>query len=220
MKEEERAQRDFERAQREAATEQERYERALEKARAEVEKAQGAAIESANAKVRDLESRLAEAQAKSERAKSMAEQTRRGYIYVISNIGSFGEQVFKIGMTRRLDPLDRVRELGDASVPFQFDVHAMIYSEDAPTLEKNLHRQFADRSVNLVNMRKEFFELPLNEIEAFAKAQGSTIEFSQLAEAREFRETLALREKAASAARAGEQKSETQAAFPTSLANP
>jgi hypothetical protein len=217
LKEEERAQRDFERALQEAATEQERYEKALAKARAEVEKAKGEEIDAANAKVRELEEKLAEAQAKSERAKSMAEQTRCGYIYVISNIGSFGEKVFKIGMTRRLDPTDRVRELGDASVPFQFDVHAMIYSEDAPNLEKGFHRQFAERSVNLVNMRKEFFEIHLDEIEAFAKSHGVTMAFTQLAEAREYRETLALREKAALAAKAGEQKPETQREFPATL---
>ena len=220
MREEERAQREFERAQQEAATEQERYEKALAKARAEVEKAKGEEIDAANAKVRDLEEKLAEAQAKSERAKSMAEQTRCGYIYIISNIGSFGEKVFKIGMTRRLDPIDRVRELGDASVPFQFDVHGMIYSEEAPTLEKSFHRQFMERSVNLVNTRKEFFELRLDEIEAFAKSQGVTMEFTQLAEAREYRETLAIREKTALAAKAGEGKLETQAEFPATLTLP
>ncbi len=217
MREEERAQREFERAQLEAATEQERYEKALARARAEVEKAKGEEIEAANQRVLDLEAKLAEAQAKAERAKSMAEQTRRGYIYVISNIGSFGETVFKIGMTRRLDPLDRVRELGGASVPFQFDVHAMIYSEDAPSFEKNLHRKFADRSVNLVNMRKEFFDLHLDEIESFTKSQGMTMEFTKLAEAREFRETLALRQKVALAAKAGEEKPETQGEFPATL---
>ena len=193
MREEERAQREFDRAQQEAASEEERFERALSKARAEVEKAKGDEIEAANAKVRALEEKLAEAQAKLERAKSMAEQTRCGYVYVISNVGSFGESVFKIGMTRRLEPMDRVRELGDASVPFQFDVHAMMYSDDAPTLEKDLHRQFADRSVNLVNMRKEFFAVSLDEVEAFAKTKGVTVEFTQSAEAREFRETCSIR---------------------------
>ncbi|MEN6526308.1 MAG: GIY-YIG nuclease family protein, partial [Candidatus Polarisedimenticolia bacterium] len=94
---------------------------------------------------------------------------------------------------RRLEPMDRVRELGDASVPFQFDVHAMMYSDDAPTLEKDLHRQFADRSVNLVNMRKEFFAVSLDEVEAFAKTKGVTVEFTQSAEAREFRETCSIR---------------------------
>ena len=79
-----------------------------------------------------------EAQEKKERALSMAQQTKRGHVYVISNIGSFGENVYKIGMTRRLEPTDRVKELGDASVPFQFDIHAMIYSDEAPTLENEV----------------------------------------------------------------------------------
>jgi hypothetical protein len=133
----------------------------------------------------------------------MAEQTRSGYIYVISNIGSFGEKVLKIGMTRRLDPMDRVHELSGASVPFHFDVHAMISTDDAPAFEREFHRQFESRSVNLVNMRKEFFDLPLQEIEAFAKAKGLTVEFTKLAEAREYRQTLALREKAIVATQVG-----------------
>ncbi len=192
-KEEERAQRDFERAEQEAATDQSRYERMLAKARAEVEEAKGDELETVNARVRELEEKLAEAQAKMERAKSMAEQTRCGYIYVISNIGSFGERVFKIGMTRRLEPMDRIRELGDASVPFPFDVHAMIYSDDAPALEKELHQQFENKSINLVNMRKEFFEVSLDEIEAFARSKGVTVEFTRLVEAQEYRETCATR---------------------------
>jgi hypothetical protein len=216
MKEEERAQREFERAQQEAATEQTRYEKALAKARAEVEKANGEEIEAANAKVRELEQKLSEAQAKMQRAKSMAEQTRCGYIYVISNVGSFGERVFKIGMTRRLEPMDRVHELSDASVPFHFDVHAMIYSDDAPTLERDFHRQFENKSVNLVNMRKEFFDLTFDDIVVFAKTRGVTVEFTKLAEAREYRETLALREKATLAGRVLQQPT-APSAFPSTL---
>ena len=108
----------------------------------------------------ELEATLAEAQAKSERARAMAEITRSGYVYIISNIGSFGDDMVKIGSTRRLDPDDRVRELGGASVPFRFDTHAMIYSEDAPALEAALHTEFTDQRVNAANLRKEFFELP------------------------------------------------------------
>jgi hypothetical protein len=216
MREEERAQRDFERAQQEAATEEARYEKALAKARSEVEKAKGEEIAAANAKVRELEDKLAEAQAKAQRAKSMAEQTRCGYIYVISNVGSFGETVFKIGMTRRLEPMDRIHELGDASVPFHFDVHAMIYSDDAPTLEREFHRQFESKSVNLVNMRKEFFDLSLDDVVLFAKSKGVTVEFTKLSEAREYRQTLALREKANLATRAQEQPT-AASPFPSTL---
>ena len=112
---------------------------------------------------------LVEAHEKNQRAKSMAEQTRAGHVYIISNIGSFGENIYKIGMTRRLEPIDRVKELGDASVPFIFDVHAMIYSEDAPTLEKKLHKVFENKRVNLVNSRKEFFNITLDEVEEEVK---------------------------------------------------
>jgi len=106
-----------------------------------------------------LEKLLAEAHAKSERAQAMAEKTKSGFVYVISNIGSFGDDVVKIGLTRRLDPSDRVRELGDASVPFLFDTHAMIYSEEAPALEAALHAEFAEQRINAANMRKEFFRV-------------------------------------------------------------
>ena len=94
---------------------------------------------------------------------------KAGYVYVISNIGSFGPNVYKIGMTRRLDPQDRVDELGDASVPFNFDVHAMIFSDDAPALEAALHRAFEDRKINMVNTRREFFNVTLDEIKEVVK---------------------------------------------------
>ena len=122
----------------------------------------------------------------------MAQQTRSGHVYIISNIGSFGDEVFKIGMTRRLEPLDRVKELGDASVPFSFDVHAMIRSEDAPSLERLLHGKFDDLRINKVNYRKEFFRLPLERIRTFAAEKGLDVTFTMAAEAREYRETLAL----------------------------
>tara|TARA_B110000008_G_scaffold89049_1_gene91128 strand:+ start:1486 stop:2724 length:1239 start_codon:yes stop_codon:yes gene_type:complete len=108
-------------------------------------------------KIETLKVRLAELEEREARAKAMSEITRSGYVYVISNPRSFGSEFCKIGMTRRLDPMDRVRELGDASVPFEFDVHAFAYSSDAPALEKKLHDQFEESRVNLVNKRREFF---------------------------------------------------------------
>jgi len=114
-------------------------------------------------------------------------------VYIISNIGSFGETVYKIGMTRREDPMERVHELGDASVPFNFDVHAMIPSEDAPTLEAKLHRQFHHRRVNMVNLRREFFHVTLDEIEAFARSQGIGVQLTKAAEAQQYRETVEMR---------------------------
>ena len=108
-------------------------------------------------KLETLKARLLELEAREARAKAMSEITRSGYVYVISNPGSFGSEFCKIGMTRRLDPMDRVRELGDASVPFEFDVHAFAYSSDAPALEKKLHDEFEGSRVNLINRRREFF---------------------------------------------------------------
>ncbi|MFC5872987.1 GIY-YIG nuclease family protein [Chryseobacterium arachidis] len=124
----------------------------------------------------------------------MAQQTKSGNVYIISNIGSFGENVYKIGMTRRLEPLDRVRELGDASVPFEFDVHAMIYSDDAPALERQLHKKFLKSQLNKINPRKEFFRLGINEIKNHIDDIGITCKWTLAAEAKQYRETLKLEE--------------------------
>ena len=122
----------------------------------------------------------------------MAQQTKRGNVYVISNVGSFGEDVFKIGLTRRLEPMDRVKELGDASVPFAFDVHAMIRSEDAPALEAALHRRFLQNQVNKVNRRKEFFRLKLQDIRSVVDELAPEVKWTMAAEARDYRDTLAM----------------------------
>jgi len=122
---------------------------------------------------------------------------RAGYVYVISNIGSFGENVYKIGMTRRLDPTERVDELGDASVPFNFDIHAMIFSDDAPALETALHQAFENRKVNMVNQRREFFNVTLDEIENEVKKNfDKTVEFIRMAPAEQYRESVALKKNA------------------------
>lgn len=192
IREEERARREYERAMRDAAKDEEKLQAAMEKARAELAKANEAQKAKYEQQLAALSAKLEEAEAKSQRALSMAQQTRSGHVYVISNIGSFGEDVFKIGMTRRLDPLDRVRELGDASVPFAFDVHAMIYSDDAPTLENALHKKFNDLRLNKVNPRKEFFRINLAAIREVAKEMGVTAHFTLKAEAQEYRESLAM----------------------------
>ena len=116
-------------------------------------------------------------------------------------------------MTRRLDPIDRVRELGDASVPFRFDVHAIIYSDNAPELENNLHKAFDDRRINLMNRRKEFFNTTLEEIESLVRQNHGDIEFTKIAEAQEYRETIALK------LRKAEQQSEAiqEESFPEEL---
>jgi len=152
-------------------------------------------------RIAELEAALAEAHEATERARSMAEMTRSGYVYVISNIGSFGEDVVKIGLTRRLDPDDRVRELGDASVPFGFDTHAMIYSEEAPALESALHKEFSDRRVNAANMRKEFFRVTLEEVEKAVARLSPDASFFRNREAQEWHETLARRKESLASAR-------------------
>ena len=120
---------------------------------------------------------------------------RAGYVYVISNIGAFGPNVYKIEMTRRLDPQDRVDELGDASVPFNFDVHAMIFSDDAPALEAALHRAFEDRKLNMVNTRREFFNVTLDEIKEVVKKNfDKTVEFIDVPDAEQYRISQKMRE--------------------------
>jgi hypothetical protein len=214
MREEERAQREFEKAQREAAAEQERAEKALAAARAELEKASGEHLEAIELQITDLEQKIADAQAKQDHAVSMAQVTKMGHVYVISNLGSFGEDVFKIGMTRRLEPGDRVYELSGASVPFSFDIHAMIFSNDAPGLENSFHQQFSSRRLNLVNSRKEYFRVTLDEIVNFAESKEVKVEFTKLAEARQFRESEAIRLKASQAGVVPEAKAEV---FPDKL---
>lgn len=192
MREEEIAQRELEKARLDAEREEERYAQALAKAREEAERAVGAKQEKLLTQIEELQRRLEEAHTNKERAIARAQMTRSGHVYVISNIGSFGEQVYKIGMTRRLDPLDRIRELGDASVPFQFDIHAVIFSEDAPALENKLHREFQSRRVNRVNERKEFFKIEIDEIVTAVQRHHGEIEVTQVAEAEEYRKTLAI----------------------------
>lgn len=139
-------------------------------------------------KQRELENRLSEIDYALQEIDYRAANQRAGYVYIISNIGSFGENIYKIGMTRRLDPQDRVDELGDASVPFNFDVHAMIFSDDAPALEASLHRAFEDRKLNMVNHRREFFHVTLDEIkEVIKKNFDKTVEFIDFPDAEQYR---------------------------------
>jgi len=193
IREEERARREMEKAIKEAEKEERLLQKALDKARKELASASEEQKQQYEAQLAELEGKLHEAEEKGQRAISMAQQTKRGHVYVISNIGSFGEEIFKVGMTRRLEPMDRVKELGDASVPFSFDVHAMMYSDDAPALEKSLHRLFHEKSVNKINPRKEFFRLPLSEIKRAVEVEGvEDIHWTLKAEAAEYRESIAI----------------------------
>lgn len=198
MREEERAEKELEKARQEAEREERRYQEALEKARRDVEGATGKAQQKLQQQIEELQQRLAEAEVNKERAISRAQTTKSGHVYVISNIGAFGENVYKIGMTRRLEPTERVKELSAASVPFPFDVHAMIYCENAPELENQLHRYFSDRRLNKINERKEFFRVSLSEIVEAVKhidtnlqTCKSEVKFTMIAEAAEYRQTLA-----------------------------
>lgn len=177
-----------------AIKDEEKYQGLLEKAKIDAEKLMGSKLEKLKEKMALLDKELKAAKIKSERAKSMAQQTKLGHVYIVSNIGSFGEGVYKIGMTRRLEPLDRVKELGDASVPFLFDVHAMIYAEDAPALEKSLHKVFDTDRMNLINYRKEFFKVSLDDIKLQVGKILPDAEFIETAEARHYRETKAILE--------------------------
>lgn len=194
MREEEKAQREIEKARNDAEEEEERYQKALEQAQAEINKTTGKELDTLNERIKQLEENLEKAHEQKERAISRAQLTKSGHVYIISNIGSFGDQVYKIGMTRRLEPRDRINELGDASVPFDFDVHGLIYSENAPELENILHKRLEDRRINLVNLRAEFFNVTIDEIEKIVNESNLSIQLTKIAEAKEFRETQSIRE--------------------------
>lgn len=184
LKEEAAARREYEAEQARLEKERAHYETAL---RALVAKGDTTAA-------LELETKLGEIQHAIDGVIERAANARAGYVYVISNIGSFGEEVVKIGMTRRLDPMDRVRELGDASVPFRFDVHAIIFSEDAVGLEGALHQRFAERRVNLVNDHREFFYVTPHDVkEALVALQGSILSFVESPEALEWHQSLTSR---------------------------
>ena len=193
MREDERVERELEAARIKAEKEEIMYIKALEKARKEIGTAVGKKQEELLQRIAELEAGLIGVETLKQKAISMAQQTKMGYVYVISNIGAFGDDVYKIGMTRRLEPTERVKELGDASVPFPFDIHAMIFSENAPELESKLHNVFANERVNMTNYRREFFNVSLDRIEEEAKKLGAKVEFTKLAEAEEYRESQILK---------------------------
>jgi len=145
-------------------------------------------------RIKDLEEQLARIADERADIDYRLKYTGAGYVYIISNVGSFGENIYKIGVTRRLDPMERIRELGRASVPFGFDVHALIFSKNAYQLESSIHKTFDNNKVNQINLRKEFFQVSLNEIEsAIRKNHDSTVEFIKVPEAEEYRKSLAMK---------------------------
>ena len=194
MREEQKVQIEMEKARQNAEQEEAMYQKALEKAKADLSKTTGAELEILNGKIKTLEENLQIAQEQKARAISRAQQTKSGHVYIISNIGSFGENVYKFGMTRRLDPQDRIDELGNASVPFDFDVHGLVYTENAPELENKLHSHLNDKRINLVHLRREFFNVTIEEIEQVIKEFNLDIQLTKLAEAKEYRMSQSIRE--------------------------
>jgi uncharacterized protein DUF4041/Meiotically Up-regulated Gene 113 (MUG113) protein len=187
MREERKAQQEMERERAKLEKERQHYENALETL---IEKGD----ETGANRVREHLNEVAKAM---EDVDFRAANTRAGYVYVISNIGSFGEKMVKIGMTRRLDPMDRIRELSDASVPFNFDVHALFFSKDAVGIESAMHDRLADVRVNAINHRREFFHVTAEEAKAHLTGlAGELLQFDETAEALEYRQTLRLAQNA------------------------
>lgn len=160
---------------------------------AQAESAEGAELEKLKARILELQSQLANVVVKKDEIAKL-QNGKAGNVYIISNLGSFGENVFKIGMTRRLDPQDRVNELGDASVPFRFDVHSFIFSDEASDLETELHKRLNDCRVNKVNLRKEFFNVSIDELEELVNEICPTAEFNKTMLAEEFRQSQSTNE--------------------------
>lgn len=195
MREEAKLQKEIEETRKKIAKEQSHYQNALSHIEQQIETANEADRVELLKKKEQIVNELSEIDKSMKDIDYRAANARAGYVYIISNVGSFGENVYKIGMTRRLEPMDRVDELGDASVPFNFDVHAMIFSDDAPTLETALHKAFEDRKVNMINTRREFFNVTLDEIEEVVKKNyDKTVEFTRLAPAEQYRESLKIKE--------------------------
>ena len=189
-------QKEIEEQRKKVLKEQQQYTKAKEQYLVQLSKCSEDEKEGLLAKINDIDLHLNEVDKNLKDIDYREANKRAGYVYIISNIGSFGKDIYKIGMTRRLDPQDRVDELGDASVPFAFDVHAMIFSDDAPTLENNLHKEFDDKKVNMVNGRKEFFHVTLEEIkEAVKKYNENIIEIKDTPDAEQYRESLLIRKK-------------------------
>lgn len=196
MREEAKLQKEIEEARKKIYKEQNHYKNALKKIEEQINSASEEEKTALLTKKSEIENELAEIDKSIKDIDYRETNARAGYVYIISNIGSFGENIYKIGMTRRLEPMERVDELGDASVPFNFDVHAMIFSDDAPALETALHKAFENKKVNMINTRREFFNVTLEEIEAEVKRNfDKTVEFTKLAQAEQYRETLKIKER-------------------------
>ena len=168
--------------------EESKYHDEINRIKQQMEQAAENEAEALKRRILELESKLSDVAVKKEEIVNL-QNGKAGNVYVISNMGSFGENMFKVGMTRRLDPQDRVDELGSASVPFKFDVHCFIFSEDAVSLESKLHQSLNDKRVNKVNLRKEFFYSSVDELEKLVMSIDPTAEFNKTMLAEEFRQS-------------------------------
>ena len=191
QREEAKAQKEIEAARKKLQKEQSHYQNALKMLNEQLEK------DSDNkdllAKKEELELNIEDTNKAIADVDYREANKRAGYVYIISNIGAFGENIFKIGMTRRLDPTERVNELGDASVPFKFNIHALIFSEDAPALEAALHKAFESKKLNKINQRREFFNVTLDEIKSEVKKNfDKTVEWIDIPEAEQYRQSILL----------------------------
>lgn len=189
MRQEAEERRALEQEKKKIDAEETKYKTEIERVRAQMGSASQEEMDKLNARILELQAQLSDVVVKKETIANL-QNGKAGNVYIISNLGSFGENMFKIGMTRRLDPQERVDELGSASVPFKFDVHSFIFSEDAVTLEKNLHEALSAKRVNKVNLRKEFFYTTVEELEALVSEIDSTAEFNKTMLAEEYRQSL------------------------------
>lgn len=194
MVEEEKVRRELEKAKQKLDKDEAQFQKEINKLMIYMQKSQDEAqTQLYKDKIDELEQKIKEVEANRADVENREANAKAGFVYIISNIGSFGENVFKIGMTRRLEPMDRIAELSSASVPFPFDVHALIFSDDAPALEAVLHQHFTNERVNKINTRKEFFRVELEKIKTLVQEKhNATTKFIDIPEAAEYRETLKL----------------------------
>ena len=177
--------------QKKIEAEEAKYSSEISKLRAQIESAEGEKLQQLMDRIAELEAKQATVAEKKDMIAKL-QNGKAGYVYVISNLGSFGDRVFKIGMTRRMEPQERIDELGSASVPFCFDVHSFIFSEDAPALESAIHHRLNAKRVNKVNLRKEFFDISIDELEALVCELEPTAEFCRTMAAEQYRQSMSM----------------------------
>lgn len=191
MKQEAEERKRLEQERKKVEAEEAKYKQEIERITEQMQKAHDSELEKLRKRLEEMNSMINKVEEKKAEIINL-QNGKAGTVYIISNIGSFGDQVFKVGMTRRLEPQDRVNELGDASVPFPFDVHSFIFSEDAVALETALHHELNNRRVNKVNLRKEFFNVSIDELQAIVERIDPTAPFKVTALAEQYRQSLSI----------------------------